>query len=72
MRSQKHSTQLDTSLFDADHDLDLVAMLNNARSEHEVRHAVQLSRARMRARAGEQNLVMRRLRAARRGSRPRD
>jgi hypothetical protein len=41
---------LDTSLFDPEHDMDLVAMINEARSEHELQSVARMSRARMRAR----------------------
>ena len=47
---QRPTQTLDTSLFDPDHDLDLVAMLNNARTEHELATATRVSHARLRAR----------------------
>jgi hypothetical protein len=47
---QRPTQTLDTSLFDPDHDLDLVAMLNNARTEHELAAATRASHARLRAR----------------------
>jgi hypothetical protein len=45
--SQNH---IDTSLFDPEHDMDLVAMINEARTEHEIHSVARMSRARMRAR----------------------
>jgi hypothetical protein len=50
MFSRRHAPTLDTSLFDPDHDLDLVAMFNNARTETELHAAAGVSRSRMRAR----------------------
>jgi hypothetical protein len=44
------SHQLDDSLFDTEHDLDLVVMFNNARTESDLAYAAGLSRSRMRAR----------------------
>jgi hypothetical protein len=41
---------MDTSLFDPEHDMDLVAMINEARTEREIQSVAQISRARMRAR----------------------
>ncbi len=49
----RNQTELDTSLFDPEHDMDLVALANNARSEGDVESVVRLSRARMRARRAE-------------------
>jgi hypothetical protein len=51
MLNRNDVNTLDASLFDPEHDLDLVAMLNNARTHDEVRQAMRLSRNRMRARA---------------------
>jgi hypothetical protein len=51
MPNRNDVNHLDASLFDPDHDLDLVAMLNNARTHDEVRQAMRLSRNRMRVRA---------------------
>ena len=56
---RRHQNELDTSLFDPEHDLDLVVMINNARTEHEIQSVARMSRARMRARRAQ-------LRAARR------
>jgi hypothetical protein len=50
MFSRNKNHELDTSLFDPEHDLDLVAMFNNARTESELATAAGLSRSRMRAR----------------------
>lgn len=41
---------LDTSLFDPEHDMDLVALINEARTEREIQSVARMSRARMRAR----------------------
>ena len=45
--------ELDTSLFDPEHDMDLVSMLNNARTDAELQSAIRMSRARMRGRRAE-------------------
>lgn len=50
---RRHQNDLDTSLFDPEHDLDLVAMINNARTEREIQSVARMSRARMRARRAE-------------------
>jgi hypothetical protein len=50
---RKSNTQLDTSLFDPEHDMDLIALANNARTEDDVAFVVRISRARMRARRAE-------------------
>ena len=71
MRFRNNTNYLDSDHFDLEHDLDLVAMLNNARTEGEIRQAVQMGRARMRARAGEQRSLTRRIRAVRSQSRSR-
>jgi len=56
---RKHQNDFDTSLFDPEHDLDLVVMINNARTEDEIQSVARMSRSRMRARRAQ-------LRAARR------
>ncbi len=68
--SRRTTTELDTSLFDPEQDMDLVAMINEARTESEIHSVARMSRARMRARR-------RQLKAARRphsadGTRNRD
>jgi hypothetical protein len=50
MFSKNDANTLDTSLFDPEHDLDLVAAVNNARTDDELRYAVRMSRNRMRSR----------------------
>jgi hypothetical protein len=56
MRSEK---QLDTSMFDPDHDMDLVALINEARTEREIQSVARMSRARMRARRQNLNAARR-------------
>jgi hypothetical protein len=46
----RRDTKLDTSLFDPEHDMDLVLMINNARTEREMQAIARMSRARMHAR----------------------
>ncbi|HUY59059.1 MAG TPA: hypothetical protein VMV16_05070 [Solirubrobacteraceae bacterium] len=46
----RRNENLDTSLFDPDHDMDLVMMVNNARTEQEMQAVARISRARMHAR----------------------
>ena len=46
----RRNEKLDTSLFDPDHDMDLVIMVNNARTEREMQAVARMSRARMHAR----------------------
>jgi hypothetical protein len=46
----RRNSSLDTSLFDPDHDMDLVMMVNNARTEREMQAVARMSRARMHAR----------------------
>jgi len=46
----RRNAELDTSLFDPDHDMDLVMMVNNARTERELQAVARMSRARMHAR----------------------
>jgi hypothetical protein len=45
--------QADTSLFDPEQDMDLVIMIENARTEHEIQSVMRMSNARMRARRRE-------------------
>ena len=52
---RRNTHHVDTTGYDPEHDLDLVAMLNNARSEYEIRQIAQLSRARMKARRSDGN-----------------
>ena len=59
----KRQNELDTSLFDPEQDMDLVAMINEARTEEEIQWVARMSRARMRARRAQ-------LRAARRPHQP--
>jgi len=59
----KSQSDLDTSLFDPEHDMDLVALINNARTEREIQSVATMSRDRMRARRAE-------LKAARRPHQP--
>ncbi len=59
------STDLDTSLFDPEHDMDLVVLASKARSERDVESVVRLSRARMRARRAELRVGQRRRRGFR-------
>jgi len=60
LKSQK---ELDTSLFNPEEDMDLVALINEARTEQEIQAVANMSRARMRARRQA-------LRAARRPHQP--
>ncbi len=46
----KTTDELDTSLFDPEHDMDLVALINEARTEQDIQSVARMSRARMRAR----------------------
>ncbi len=65
MFSRNNTHELDTSLFDPEHDLDLVAMFNNARTEGDLKRAADLSRSRMRARRDATRLDVLRLRRLR-------
>ncbi|HET9094163.1 MAG TPA: hypothetical protein VFN36_03665 [Solirubrobacteraceae bacterium] len=47
---RRNNNELDTSLFDPEQDMDLVAMINEARTESEILSVARMSRARMRAR----------------------
>jgi hypothetical protein len=49
-KNRRTQNDIDTSLFDPEHDMDLVAMINEARTEHEIQSVARMSRARMRAR----------------------
>jgi hypothetical protein len=49
----KDRNELDTSLFDPEHDMDLVSMINNARTDREIQSVARMSRARMRARRAQ-------------------
>ena len=60
---RRNQNELDTSLFDPEHDLDLVVMINNARTDREIQSVARMSRARMRARRAQ-------LRSARRPHQP--
>ena len=44
---------VDTSLFDPEHDMDLVALINEARTEREIETVARMSRSRMRARRNQ-------------------
>jgi hypothetical protein len=59
MFSRNNTHQLDTSLFDPEHDLDLVILFGNARTETELKAAAGLSRSRMRARRAELKALVR-------------
>ena len=50
---RRNDNDVDTSLFDPEHDMDLVAMINEARSEREIQMVARMSRARMRARRNQ-------------------
>ena len=72
MFSRSNQYELDTSLIDPEHDLDLVVLLNTARTETELKAAAGLSRARMRARRAEFDAAgLRRNRRAARSADPR-
>jgi hypothetical protein len=47
---RRNENDLDTSLFDPEQDMDLVTMINEARSEQDMQYVARMSRARMRAR----------------------
>jgi hypothetical protein len=49
----KDRNELDTSLFDPEHDMDLVSMINNARTDREIQSVARMSRARMRDRRAQ-------------------
>jgi hypothetical protein len=50
MNNKRNNTELDTELFDPEHDMDLVALLNNAQTDNELQAVIRMSRYRMRAR----------------------
>ncbi len=45
--------ELDTSLFDPEQDMDLVVLINDARTDREIQSVARMSRARMRARRAQ-------------------
>ena len=47
---RRNENDVDTSLFDPEHDMDLVSMINEARTEREMQSVARMSRARMRDR----------------------
>lgn len=47
---RRNENTVDTSLFDPEHDMDLVTMINEARTEREIQSVARMSRARMRSR----------------------
>jgi hypothetical protein len=47
---RRTQNDVDTSLFDPEQDMDLVIMIESARTEHEIQSVVRMSNARMRAR----------------------
>ncbi|MDE3130861.1 MAG: hypothetical protein KGL16_06870 [Acidobacteriota bacterium] len=47
---RRNQNQLDTSLFDPEQDMDLVTLINEARTEREMQSVARMSRARMRDR----------------------
>lgn len=47
---RRTTNDLDTSLFDPEQDMDLVVMINEARTESEIHAVARMSRTRMRAR----------------------
>ena len=55
----RNENHMDTSLFDPEHDMDLVAMFNEARTESEIQSVARMSRARMRARRSQVKLARR-------------
>jgi hypothetical protein len=50
---RRNENTMDTSLFDPEHDMDLVALINEARTEREIQSVARMSRTRMRARRHE-------------------
>lgn len=56
----RNENDVDTSLFDPEHDMDLVALINEARTEDEIRSVARMSRARMRTRRAELRSAARR------------
>lgn len=53
MFNNNNAPQLDTSLFDADHDMDLVLLLSNAQTDGDFEDAARVCRNRMRNRRAE-------------------
>jgi hypothetical protein len=47
---RRNEKDLDTSLFDREQDMDLLIMIDNARTDAEIQSVVRMSNARMRAR----------------------
>jgi hypothetical protein len=47
---RRNQNDVDTSLFDPEQDMDLLIMIDNSRTEHEIQSVVRMSNARMRAR----------------------
>ena len=47
---RRTENELDTSWFDPEHDMDLVIMINEAQTEHDIRAISHMSNARIRAR----------------------
>jgi hypothetical protein len=47
---RRNEKDVDSSLFDPEQDMDLVIMIERARTEHEIQAVVRMSSARMRAR----------------------
>ena len=60
---RRNQDEMDTSLFDPEQDMDLLIMIDNARTNDEIQSVVRMSRARMRARRAQ-------LRSARRPGQP--
>ncbi|HEX3801264.1 MAG TPA: hypothetical protein VHV75_00335 [Solirubrobacteraceae bacterium] len=50
MNFRRNTHNVDTSLFDPEHDLDLVALIDNARTEADMQRISAMSRSRMKAR----------------------
>lgn len=50
---RRDKNEADTSLFDPEQDMDLVIMIDNARTHAEIQSVVRMSRARMRARRNQ-------------------
>jgi hypothetical protein len=50
MNFRRNTHDVDTSLFDPEHDMDLVSMVNEARTEAEMEMVAYMSRSRMKAR----------------------
>ncbi len=50
LNNNNNAYELDTSLFDGEHDMDLVLLLSNARTDDEFRDAARVCRNRMRNR----------------------